>query len=191
MPGLLALTLLFGASSMEAIVITFERRIGAMDRLLLAPLRLPALLAGKILGGAVFGLTTSLVVLILALFVFGLGTINWPLLLLVMFLSAVTFSAMGALISVAVKEIFEAQTLANAFRFPMMFLGGVFVPVASLPLGLRIVARALPLTYAVEALRTAMTGGSWVTALVDVVCLALFAAVLFGLATWVMSRRLE
>jgi hypothetical protein len=29
-PGLLALTLLFGTSSMEAIVITFERRIGAL-----------------------------------------------------------------------------------------------------------------------------------------------------------------
>jgi hypothetical protein len=32
---------------MEAIVITFERRIGAIERLLLAPLRLPALLAGQ------------------------------------------------------------------------------------------------------------------------------------------------
>ena len=48
-PGLLALTLLFGATSMEAIVITFERRIGALERLLLAPMRLPALLLGKLL----------------------------------------------------------------------------------------------------------------------------------------------
>ena len=68
-PGLLALTLLFGASSMEAIVITFERRVGALERLLLAPVRLPALLAGKVLGGAVFGLATTLVVLIFALLV--------------------------------------------------------------------------------------------------------------------------
>ena len=30
LPGLLALTILFGTSSMEAIVITFERRIGAL-----------------------------------------------------------------------------------------------------------------------------------------------------------------
>ena len=44
-PGLLGLTVLFGTSSMEAIVITFERRIGALERLLLAPLSLPALLA--------------------------------------------------------------------------------------------------------------------------------------------------
>jgi ABC-2 type transport system permease protein len=190
-PGLLALTLLFGASSMEAIVITFERRIGALERLLLAPVRLPALLAGKVLGGAVFGLATTLVVLVVALLAFGLGGVNGPLLTVAMLLSAVAFSAMGALVSVAVQEVFEAQTLANAFRFPMMFLGGVFVPVASLPLGLQIVARLLPLTYAVEALDAAMTGGSWVTAAVDLGVLATFTALFFGLATLTLGRRLE
>jgi ABC-2 type transport system permease protein len=189
-PGLLGLTLLFGASSMEAIVITFERRIGALERLLLAPVRLPALLAGKILGGMVFGLATTVLVLILALLLFGLGGVNWLLLLLAMVLSAAAFSAMGALVSVAVKEVFEAQTLANAFRFPMMFLGGVFVPVAVLPLGLRIVARFLPLTYAVEALDVAVGGGSWVTVAVDLVALAAFTAVFFGLAVRTLARRL-
>jgi ABC-2 type transport system permease protein len=189
-PGLLALTLLFGASSMEAIVITFERRIGALERLLLAPMRLPALLAGKILGGVVFGLATALVVLLLTLLVFGLGGINWLLLLLAMVLSAAAFSAMGALVSVAVKEVFEAQTLANAFRFPMMFLGGVFVPVASFPPGLQVVARLLPLTYAVEALDVAMTGGSPLTAILDLGGLVVFTAAFFGLATWTLARRL-
>jgi ABC-2 type transport system permease protein len=145
-PGLLALTLLFGTSSMEAIVITFERRTGALERLLLAPLRLPALLAGKLLGGMVFGLATTLVVLIVALAVLGASGVQWLLLALGLLLSAAAYSALGVLVSVSVKEVFEAQTLANAFRFPMMFLGGVFVPVESLPLGLQIVARALPLT---------------------------------------------
>jgi ABC-2 type transport system permease protein len=189
-PGLVGLTLLFGASSMEAIVITFEQRIGALERLLLAPVRLPALLAGKILGGVVFALATTLLVLILALLVFGLGDVDWLLLFLAMILSAAAFSALGALVSVAVKEVFEAQTLANAFRFPMMFLGGVFVPVASLPLGLQVLARLLPLTYAVEALSAAMTGAPPRTAIVDLGALAAFAAALFGLAAWALARRL-
>ncbi|MCJ7584594.1 MAG: ABC transporter permease, partial [Anaerolineales bacterium] len=75
-PGLLALTLLFGTSSMEAIVIVFERRIGSMERLLLAPVRLPALLAGKLLGGMFFGLTVTLVVLGIMLAVFGVSGVN-------------------------------------------------------------------------------------------------------------------
>ena len=188
-PGLLALTLLFGTSSMEAIVITFERRIGALERLLLAPLRLPALLAGKLLGGMVFGLATTLAVLIVALLVFGASGVNWLLLLLAMVLSAAAFSALGVLISVSVKEVFEAQTLANAFRFPMIFLGGVFVPVDSLPLVLRVVARALPLTYAVEALRVSTADGDPLRAVVDLLVLVAFAAVFFGLASRVLARR--
>jgi ABC-2 type transport system permease protein len=188
-PGLLALTLLFGTSSMEAIVITFERRIGALERLLLAPLRLPALLAGKLLGGMVFGLVTTVAVLIVALVIFGASSVNWLLLIVSLILSAAAFSALGVLVSVSVKEVFEAQTLANAFRFPMMFLGGVFVPVTSLPLGLRIVARALPLTYAVEALRAAVAGGEWPLTILDLGILAVFTAAFFGFASRTLSRR--
>jgi ABC-2 type transport system permease protein len=190
-PGLLALTLLFGTSSMEAIIITFERRIGALERLLLAPLRLPALLAGKLLGGVVFGLVTTTVVLAIALVLFGAGGTHWLLLVLGLVLSAAAFSALGVLVSVSVREVFEAQTLANAFRFPMMFLGGVFVPVSSLPVGLKIVARALPLTYAVEALQVAMGGGRVWLGMLDLAVLLAFTVVLFAVAVWVMARRIE
>lgn len=190
-PGLLALTVLFGTSSMEAVVIVFERRIGSLERLLLAPVRLPALLAGKLLGGMIFGLTVTLAVLVIVLPVFGWDGIHWPLLMLALLLSAAAFSALGAFVSVAVKEVFEAQTLANFIRFPMMFLGGVFVPVASMPLALQIVARALPLTYSVEALRAALMGSSLANGVLDLAALAAFAVVLFVLAVRVLAQWLD
>jgi len=190
-PGLLALTILFGTSSMEAIVIVFERRIGSLERLLLAPLRLPALLAGKLLGGMTFGLTVTLVVLAISLAVFGSNGTDWLMLLLALLLSATAFSALGAFVSVAVKEVFEAQTLANFIRFPMMFLGGVFVPVDSLPIWLQAVARFLPLTYSVEALRAALSGGSWATAALDLGSLAGFSVVLFLLAVRTLAQQAE
>jgi ABC-2 type transport system permease protein len=190
-PGLLALTVLFGTSSMEAIVIVFERRIGSLERLFLAPLRLPALLAGKLLGGMAFGLTVTLVVLAVALAVFGAGGTDWLMLFLALLLSATAFSALGAFVSVAVKEIFEAQTLANFIRFPMMFLGGVFVPVDSMPAWLQVLARLFPLTYSVEALQAALSGGSWATAALDLGVLAGFSAVLFLLAVRTLARRNE
>jgi len=177
-PGLLALTLLFGTSSMEAIVIVFERRLGSLERLLLAPVRLPALLAGKLLGGMAFGLTVTLVVLVIVLIVFGAAGVNWLLLVAALLLSAAAFSALGAFVSVAVKEVFEAQTLANFIRFPMMFLCGV----------LQVVARLLPLTYAVEALRAALYGGPPALAALDLLALAGFAALLFVLAARVLAQ---
>jgi len=190
-PGLLALTVLFGTSSMEAIVIVFERRIGSLERLFLAPLRLPALLAGKLLGGMAFGLTVTLVVLVVSIIIFGSTGTNWLMLILALLLSATAFSAMGAFISVAVKEVFEAQTLANFFRFPMMFLGGVFVPLASMPAWLQGIARLFPLTYSVEALRAAFSGGSWATAGLDLGALSAFSVVLFLLAVRTLARRID
>ena len=190
LPGLLALTLLFSTSSMEAIVVTFERRIGALERLLLAPVRLPALLAGKVLGGMVFGLATTVVVLIVALLSQGGQGIDWLLLIAAMILSAAAFAALGVLVSVAVQEVFEAQTLANMFRFPMMFLSGVFVPLSALPPGLRIVARALPLTYAVEALQSATGVRQPLTAGMDMAVLAAFTALLFALAVRTLARQM-
>ncbi len=190
-PGLVALTLLFGTSSMEAIVIAFERRIGSLERLMLAPVRLPALLAGKLLGGMAFGLMVTLVVLLVVLIAFGAHGINWLLLILILLFSAAAFSALGAFVSVAVKEVFEAQTLANFIRFPMMFLGGVFVPVDSLPTVLQVIARVLPLTYSVEALRVALLGGSLAVAALDLAALAGFTVILFVLAVRVLARQLD
>ncbi len=191
LPGLLGLTLLFGTSSMEAIVIVFERRIGALERLLLAPVRLPALLVGKLLGGMAFGLTVTLAVLAVGLGLFGARDVDWLLLALAMLLSAAAFAALGSFVSVAVREIFEAQTLANFIRFPMMFLGGVFIPVASLPLALQVVARVLPLTYSVEALQVALSGGPSAVAALDLAVLAAFTAALFAGTTFVLRRKLD
>jgi hypothetical protein len=46
------------------------------------------------------------------------------------------------------------------------------------------------LTYAAEALDVAMTGGSPLTAIVDLGVLAAFTAAFFGLAAWALARRL-
>jgi len=189
-PGLVAMTALFSATSMEAIVITFERRIGALERLLLAPITLPAMLAGKVLGGVLFGLTVSTVVLIGVIAGFGLAA--WRLIpaLIAVLLATVAFSALGALVSVAVQEVFEAQTLANFLRFPMIFLCGVFVPLQRLPVALQVLARALPLTYAVEALEDALLRPSWPSA-TDQMALVGFAALFFVLAVAILRRRLD
>jgi ABC-2 type transport system permease protein len=190
-PGLLGLTILFGTSSMEAIVIVFERRIGSLERLLLAPMRLPAILAGKLLAGMVFGLTVTSIVLVIAVVTLGMGGVNWCLLAVTLLLSAAVFAALGALVSVAMREVFEAQTVANFFRFPMVFLSGVFTPLDSLPTGLQVVARVLPLTYSVEALRAAFSGASLFDAVLDLTVLAAFAAALFLLAVRVLARSLD
>ncbi|MDY0392421.1 MAG: hypothetical protein RBR89_03365 [Candidatus Bipolaricaulis sp.] len=50
------MTALFSTTAAEAVVINFELRLGSLERLLLAPIGVPAVLLGKMLGGALFGL---------------------------------------------------------------------------------------------------------------------------------------
>ena len=104
--------------------------------------------------------------------------------------SAAAFSALGAFVSVAVREVFEAQTLANFIRFPMMFLGGVFVPVASMPPALQVVARVLPLTYGVEALRAALGQHTMIQPGVDLLALLAFSVGLFLATARILARQL-
>jgi len=157
-PGLIAMTALFGTTSMEAIVITFEKRVGALERLQLAPITDVSIIIGKVLGGTVFGLIISLVMTVLVTMFLGAAITNLPVFTLTLLLTLVVHSALGALVAVSVKEVFEAQTLSNYFRFPMIFLCGIFLPLEKMPIALQYLARTLPLTYSVETLRASMSG---------------------------------
>jgi len=187
-----ALSLLFGTTSMEAIVITFERMTGAMERLMLYPVSTLTILAGKIAGGALFGITVTAVLLSGLFFIFPFYIVNPLLFLASAAISALAFSALGAFVSVAVKQVFEAQTLANLFRFPMIFLSGVFIPVSALPPALRPVAYAMPLTYSVDILKVSF--GYTAEILPPVASLAVllvFTIAFLGLSVKIMKNRVS
>jgi len=185
-PGLVAMTILFSTTASEAVVINFEMRIGALERLLLAPIDVSAVLVGKVLGGTIFGLLMTAVVTTAS--VLGLGLqINFFHLLLIVVSSLLVFSSLGALLSVSVKEVFEAQTLANIPRFLMMFVSGVFYPISAMPQVLQHVAYLLPLTYTVDGLRRVFSGGNAV--LIDSLVLTAFFIVFIFPATRLLQRR--
>lgn len=191
-PGLIAMAAVFGTTSMEAIVITFEKRQGALERLLLAPISMGSLLVGKIFGGAVFGGIISGVMVIVAMILFGMEIVNPLLFIICLILTLLTLSALGALVAVSVAEVFEAQTLSNFFRFPMIFLCGVFLPVDAMPIALQVVAYLLPLTYSVNGLKLATFQVTEpLEPLLNIGALVLFLLLLFVLCEWVLKRSLR
>ena len=151
-PGLIAMTILFSTTAAEAVVINFELRLGSLERLLLAPISIAAVLLGKVLGGVIFGFLMTTVVTIVSVAVLGLHP-NVLYLILIILPSLFVFSSLGALLCVMVKEVFEAQTLLNLPRFLMIFLSGVVYPVSKMPAALQYLSYTLPLTYTVEGLR--------------------------------------
>jgi ABC-2 type transport system permease protein len=191
-PGLIAMAAVFGTTSMEAIVITFERRQGSLERLLIAPISMRSLLIGKIMSGAVFGGMMSGVMVVVAMLLFGMEIFNPLLFFISLVLTLLTLSALGALVAVSVTEVFEAQTLSNFFRFPMIFLCGVFLPVEAMPLILQVVAYLLPLTYSVNGLKLATSQIlEPLGPLLNVGVLLLFLLLLFAACEWVLKRSLK
>jgi ABC-2 type transport system permease protein len=191
-PGLVAMATLFGTTSMEAIVIVFEKRVGALERLVLAPVSLSTILVGKVLGGAVFGMVMAGAMTLISLVFLNATVSHIASFIVVLILTVLVHSALGALVSVAVKEVFEAQTLANFFRFPMIFLCGVFLPVEAMPFPVQLVAHLLPLTYSVDALRQTMIGTlDQFMVLRDVLALILFLTAFLMLATRLLKKSLE
>jgi ABC-2 type transport system permease protein len=74
----------------------------------------------------------------------------------------------------------------------MWFLSGIMFPIQSLPRSLELVARAIPLTYAIDATRMALLQGRSVTAIASSLLVLLgFSLVLLPLALWGLSVSLH
>lgn len=181
LPGLMAMSVLFGTTSMLAVTITFERRSRSFDRLLIAPISISTLVIAKILGAILFGILNAFVPVIFAAFFIKLGGINWGITLAAVILIAITSALLGLLIAVSAKEVFEAQTFSNFFRFPMLFLCGLFIPIDKLPVILKPISFCLPLTYGTDILNGAITGNSIFNAIFNISVMLVFTTLLFYL----------
>lgn len=191
-PGLLSLSLLFSTTSMEAIVITFERMTGALERLMLYPVSVMTVLTGKISGGACFGLSVTVIFLTGLIILFPFHIENLLLFLSSIVISSFVFSALGAFVSVSVKQVFEAQTLANIFRFPMIFLSGIFIPVNDLPSILKPVAYLMPLTYSIDSIKASFGHEPQILhPFLSLLILAGFSILFFVLSANILKERIQ
>jgi ABC-2 type transport system permease protein len=118
-----------------------------------------------------------------------LAGISWGTALLAVFLIAVTSALFGLMIAVSAKEVFEAQTLSNFFRFPMLFLCGLFMPIGSLPVFLRPISYLLPLTYGTDLLSGAILGAGMLAPALCILILLAFAAALFAFCQYNIRRK--
>ncbi len=187
LPGVTAISVLFGTTSMLSVTITFEKKNKSFDRLLLAPIPLNFLMLAKTSGAIVFGMANAFIPVAIASFLMDLGSVRWLVFLPAVFMIAVSSTFLGLFIAVAVKEVFEAQTFSNFFRFPMVFLCGLFFPVAQLPVFIKPLSYVLPLTYGVDVLHGAVHGGNAMPYALNLFLLALFCIILF----WASLRNIK
>jgi len=189
LPGVIAVSVLFGTTSLLAVTVTFEKKGRSFERLLLAPIPLELLMLAKTGGAILFGIANAFVPVVFAAFLIDISAVNWTTLVPAIVLIAVSSTFLGLFIAVAVKEVFEAQTFSNFFRFPMIFLCGLFFPIEQLPVWLRPLSYALPLTYGADVLHGSIHRLPHMPLALDFGLLAAFCAVLFALSLRNIRRK--
>ncbi len=189
LPGVIAMSVLFGTTSMLAVTITFEKKNRSFERLLLAPVSLELLMLAKTAGAILFGSANAVVPIILALFLTDLSNISWIIVLPGIILIAIVSTFLGLFIAVSVSEVFEAQTFSNFFRFPMIFLCGLFFPIDSLPVFLRPLSYLLPLTYGADILHGAINKKNMMPFSLDFFIITCFCAILFYISIRNINKK--
>ncbi|HMA67677.1 MAG TPA: ABC transporter permease, partial [Desulfosalsimonadaceae bacterium] len=165
-----------------AVTVTFEKKQRSFERLLLAPIPLELLMLAKTSGAIIFGTVNAFVPVVMAAFLMDMSGVAWVAFIPAVVMIAVSSTFLGLFIAVAVSEVFEAQTFSNFFRFPMIFLCGLFFPIEQLPIFLKPLAYVLPLTYGADVLHGAVHGAHIMPYSVDMTVLAAFCIALFMLS---------
>ena len=168
-----------------------ERTTGTLERLMALPIAKLDLVMGYMLA---FGLLASIQALLASLvLLYGLDLDvagpHW-LIILIALGDALLGTALGIFVSAFARTEFQAVQFMPALIFPQILIGGLLMPLEQMPAVLEAVARCLPLTYAIDALKS-VASHSEVTTEVwhDLLVVAGFivAAIVFAAAT--LRRR--
>ena len=159
MSRLLALTIFFTAAAAGPFIIPTERRLGTYDRLLAAPMSLFTLLLGKIAVGAFFAIAVSSIAAIVGILFLDASIAQPALMIASIFIGSFTFSTMGLIFgSIPTRNPGDVQMPSTLIRWVLLFISGVFVPLADMSTVARGISYFSPLTYAQDLMNHAVLG---------------------------------
>jgi ABC-2 type transport system permease protein len=183
LPGLLAMGLMqFTMVGIAASVARF-RETQVLRRLTATPVSPLAFIAGQVLARLAVSVVQVFLLLGTGLLLGGtiVGNLAWVVLLAI--LGNLVFLALGFAVAGRAPTVDAANNLAGLITLPLMFLSGMFFPIASLPGPVRVVAEWLPITPLVDGMRSVVLEGVGLGALgSELSLLAIWVVLSFALA---------
>jgi ABC-2 type transport system permease protein len=173
LPVLASVLISIGAVLSLVTIISIYREGGILKRLRATPLRPQTILTAHVIVKLLLTAATLALMMLAGKRYYPVG-IHVPLLGFTVALLISTWSilSVGFLIASIVPTARFAQPIGAVIMYPMIAVSGLFVPVASLPPALRVVARVVPLSYAVSLLEGIWKGDAWRAHVGDVAALA-------------------
>lgn len=188
-PGIVVMSCLFG-TSMTGSSLLFEIQTGAHERMLVTPLRRPALLIGRALKEIVPMVAQSALVIAVCLpFGFHLHLTGVLLGMVILAVFCVGLGALSYALALASKsQDWLFWTVQQTLLFPLLLLAGILLPIDDGPGWLKVLSRANPLTYVVDAER-ALFNGDYAASSVLGGMIAALAVAAVGLFVGIRSMR--
>jgi ABC-2 type transport system permease protein len=188
-PGIVVMSCLF-ASSMTGSNLLFEIQTGSHERMLVTPLRRPALLIGRALKEIVpMVAQAALIVAVCLPFGFRLHLTGAVIGMVILAGFCVGLGALSYTLALASKnQEWLFWTVQQTLLFPLLLLAGMLLPIDGGPGWLQTMAKFNPLTYVVDAERALFQGDIWAATTVTGAISAAGVAVL-GLAVGVRAMK--
>jgi ABC-2 type transport system permease protein len=189
LPGLIALSVMQLAVFSVAFVFVDFKEKGILKRVLATPVRPYQFVTANIITRLLVAIVQALFFILVGVIFFKVHVIGSYLYILVtVILGALMFLGLGFTVSGISKTTESVPALANLVVFPMLFLGGTFFPIDSMPTWLQYISKVLPLTYFSTALRDIMTkGAGFKDIYINMLIMFVWALVLVTLAVMTFS----
>jgi outer membrane biosynthesis protein TonB len=176
MGELLTVTALGGACFGLPTTMVSERERGVWRRYRLAPVSTGTLVSGTVAARFLLLIIAGLLQLLLALWI-GMPFPRHPLELLIAFTCvSFAFIGLGLVIAMMADNVPAVQALGQCIFLPMLIIGGVAVPLASLPDWAQRLSSFLPGRYAVHAIQSCVNGNGLADARFSVAALLAIGA---------------
>jgi ABC-2 type transport system permease protein len=157
----------------------------------MAPIRRLTHLTGICLFAIGYGLVRTFVVLLVAIAMFNLDFSHANIGAALAVLAASTLPLIGLAIFTSVLPMVSPQKgeqMSFAVQGFLLLISGVYYPLTVLPLPLRLVGYASPLTYALDGIRKSLLDGAGLRAELPAIAILLgMGAVMIPGAVWVFS----
>jgi ABC-2 type transport system permease protein len=187
----LPVSLLFAVSTATSgLALVTEIDNGYFDKLLVAPIRRSSIIFGRLAADLVRGVLLATLVLLVGL-AFGVriksGVPGAVVLVAMSAAWGVAYAGIGLLVALRTRNV-QATNASFLIFFPLLFLTPNFVPFERLTGLMEALARANPVSYVIEGLRSLVLGG-WV---LDKLAICVGVIVATGLVlTWLSVRTIE
>lgn len=156
-----------------------------LEEYLIAPIGSLSFVIGKVLAGALRGLISSVLIIVLA-YAFGANLVINTWFLLALVLNCLVFASMALVAAMTMNSHEDMANFNTYVLLPMSFLCATFFVPDHLPAALGWIIQLLPLTHASLALRAIATGGA--VPVLSLVVMSAYSAVFIGTGVWLMEK---